>query len=218
MQDIPARRVFIMSSTTLYRLSGISLLIGSLLLIIGDIPDSFTGNGQASAISTTSALIRLIGAMLIALGLPSMYARFAGRAGVLGLIGFTCTFFFFLMAVVSETIVIFTLPLLLAHGLLNGGAPPLGLLITSLADAVLALVGGVLLGIAIMRTHMLPRWAGVALIVGSIPFALGSALDLPITDVGLIIFAAGLAWLAVGMLSQQPTTVEALLPPSEVRA
>ena len=207
-----------MSSTTLYRLSGISLLIGSLLLIIGDIPDIFIGNGQASAISTTSALIRLIGAMLIALGLPSMYAGFAGRAGVLGLIGFTCTFFFFLMAVVSETIVIFTLPLLLAQGLLNGGAPPLGLLIGSLADAVLALVGGVLLGIAIMRTQMLPRWAGAALIVGSIPFALGSALDLPITDAGLIIFAAGLAWLAVGMLSKQSNTVEASLPPSGVRA
>lgn len=207
-----------MSSTTLSRLSGISLLIGGLLLIIGDVPDFFTGNGQASAISTASALIRLIGVMLIALGLPGMYARFAGRAGVLGLIGFTSTFFFFLMAVFSEAIVIFTLPLLFAQGHLNDGMPPLGLLIGSLADAVLALVGGILLGLAVMRTDLLPRWAGMVLIVGSIPFALGTALDLPITDVGLIVFAAGLVWLAVGMLSKQPTTVEAPHPPSGVRA
>jgi hypothetical protein len=147
-----------------------------------------------------------------------MYARFAGRAGVLGLFGFTCTFLFFLMAVVSETIVIFTLPLLFAQGLLNGGAPPLGLLIGSLINAVLALAGGITLGIAIMRTHILPRWAGAVLIIGCIPMALGSALDLPITDPGIIIFAVGLAWLALGMLSKQPTPVEAPLPTSGVRA
>ncbi len=207
-----------MSSTTLYRLSGISLLIGSLLLIIGDIPDFFTGNDQTSVIFTASALIRLIGAMLIALGLPGMYARFAERVGVLGLIGFTGTFFFILMAIASETIVAFIFPVLVAHGLLNGGPPPLGLLIISLADALLALVGGVLLGIAIIRAAISPRWAGVVLIVGSLPFALGSALDLPITDGGLIIFAAGLVWLAVGMWSKQPTRVEAPFPPSGVRA
>jgi hypothetical protein len=207
-----------MSSTTLYRLSGISLLIGSLLLIIGDIPDFFSGNGQASTISTASAVIRLIGTMLIALGLPGIYSRFAGRVGVLGLIGFTCTFFFFLMGVVSETIVIFTLPILLAHGLLNGGAPPLGLLIISLADALLALVGGILLGIALIRAAISPRWAGAVLIVGGFIFALGSALDLPTTNVGLILFAAGLAWLALGMWSKQPITGEAAHSPSGVRA
>jgi hypothetical protein len=207
-----------MSSTTLYRLSGISLLIGSLLLIIGDIPDFFSGNDPASAIAVSSSVIRLIGAMLIALGLPGIYSRFAGRVGVLGLIGFTCTFFFFLMGVVSETIVIFTLPILLAHGLLNGGAPPLGLLIISLAGALLALVGGILLGIAIIRAAISPRWAGVVLIVGGLIFALGSALDLPITNVGLILFAAALAWLALGMWSKQPITGEAAHSPSGVRA
>jgi hypothetical protein len=44
-----------MSSTTLNRLSGISLLIGSLLLIIGDIPDFFSGNDQASTRRRKSA-------------------------------------------------------------------------------------------------------------------------------------------------------------------
>jgi hypothetical protein len=187
-----------MSSRTLSRLSGISLLIGSLLLIIGDIPDFFIGNDQASTIAVSSALIRLIGAMLIALGLPGMYIRFARRAGILGLIGFTGTFFFILMAIASETNVAFTLPILVAHGLLNGGPPPLG--------------------IAIIRAAISPRWAGAVLIVGCIPYALGSALDLPITDPGIIILAAGLTWLAVGMLSKQPTTVEASLPPSGMRA
>jgi hypothetical protein len=207
-----------MSSSTLYRLSGISLLIGSLLLIIGDISSFFSGNDQASTIAVSSALIRLIGAMLIALGLPGMYVRFAKRAGILGLIGFTGTFFFILMAIASETIVIFTLPLLLTQGLLSGGAPPLGLLIISLADALLALVGGTLLGIAIIRAAISPRWAGAVLIVSSLIFALGSALDLPITNAGLILFAAALAWLTLGMWSKQPIIGEVAPSPSGVRA
>jgi len=208
-----------MSSTTLYRLSGISLLVGSLLLIIGDIPSFFNGNDPSSTIFTVSSLIRLMGAMLIALGLPGMYARFAGRAGVLGLIGFTFTFLYILVGIASETIVAFIFPVLIAHGLLNGsGLPPLGLLIISLADALLALLGGILLGIAVIRVAMPSRWAGVALIAGGFVFAISSVLDLPITDVGLIIFAAGLAWLALGMWSKQSTPVEAARAPSEVRA
>jgi hypothetical protein len=206
-----------MSSTTLYRLSGISLLIGSLLLIIGDIPDFFSGNDQASAIAVSSALIRLIGAMLIALGLPGMYAIFAGRAGVLGLIGFTCTFFFILIGMASETILAFVFPFLAAHKLLGGGPPPLGLLIFYSLGDLLALVGGILLGLAIIRAVIPPRWAGVLLIIGSLLYAVGSVLRLPIAEVGLILFAVGLAWLAVGMWSKQSATVEAALPPTGVR-
>jgi hypothetical protein len=126
---------------------------------------------------------------------------------------------YILVGMASETIVAFIFPVLIAHGLLNGsGLPPLGLLIISLAGALLALLGGILLGIAVIRVAMPSRWAGVALIAGGFVFAISSALDLPIADVGLIIFAAGLAWLAVGMWSKQPTPVEAARAPSEVRA
>lgn len=207
-----------MSSRTLYRLSGISLLIGSLLLIIGDIPGFFSGNDQASTIAVSSALIRLIGAMLVVLGLPGMYARFAERVGILGLIGFTCTFFFILIGMASETILAFIFPFLATHGLLGGGRPPLGLLIFFSVGDLLVLIGGILLGIAVLRAAVLPRWAGALLIVGGILYAVGSVLRLPIGDVGLILFAVGLAWLAVGMLSKQSATVEAAHPLTGVRA
>jgi hypothetical protein len=209
-----------MSSTTLYRLSGISLFIGSLLLIIGDIPGFFAGDNQASTIAIVSSLIRLIGAMLIALGLPGMYARVAGRVGMLGLIGFTCTFFFILIGMASETILAFVFPFLAAHGLLGAtsGPPPLGLLIFFFVGDLLALVGGILLGVTVMRAAALPRWAGLLLIVGGLLYAVGSVLRLPIAEVGLILFAAGLAWLAVGMWSKQLATGEVAHPPTGVRA
>lgn len=207
-----------MSSRTLYRLSGISLLIGSLLLIIGDIPGFFIGNDQASTIFTISSLARLIGAMLIASGLPCMYARFAERSGVLGLVGFTCTFFFILVGMATEAILTFIFPFLAAHGLLSGGPPPLGLLIFFSVGDLLGLLGGILLGIAVLRAAVLPRWAGAFLIVGGILFSIGSVLRLPIAEVGLMLFAVGLAWFAVGMLSKPQAAVEAPLPPTGVRA
>jgi hypothetical protein len=215
-QEYPARRVFTMSSRTLDRLSAISLLIGSLLLIIGSIIGFFTGNDRTSTIFTTSSLILLIGAMLVALGLPGMYTRQAGRIGVLGLIGFACTFFFILIGITEASIHAFIFPLLAAHGLLSG-LLPLGALIFDGIGFLLGLIGGILLGVAIMRTAVLPRWAGVFLIVGGF-FDIGFALGLdPLGAVGLLLFAVGLAWLAVGMWSQQPNMVEAALPTSEVR-
>src|SRR5258708_8393842 len=143
-----------MSSRTLYRLSGISLLIGSLLLIIGDIPGFFIGNDQASTIFTISSLARLIGAMLIASGLPCMYARFAERSGVLGLVGFTCTFFFMLVALATEAILTFIFPFLSPHGLLSGGPPPLGLLILFSFGDLLLLIRVILLGISFRLAHV----------------------------------------------------------------
>ncbi|GHO82076.1 hypothetical protein [Dictyobacter formicarum] len=73
-----------MSSTTLYRLSGLSLLIGSVLVILGIVPGFFIGDqNPASTISVVTAIIRLVGAMLAALGLPGVYAASHKKAGVL---------------------------------------------------------------------------------------------------------------------------------------
>lgn len=207
-----------MPSTNLYRLSGISLFIGSLLLILGTILGFFSGNSQASTIATSSALIRLIGAMLIVLGLPGLYARFAGRFGILGLIGFICTFFSFLISMAAEAILSFIFPFLAAHGLLGGGRPPLGLQVFYSLGDLLRLIGGILLGIVVVRAAINTRWAGVLLIVGSLLSAPGSLLRLPIGDAGLIIFAVGLAWLAAGMLAKQLATEEVAPPFGELRA
>ena len=207
-----------MSSRTLYRLSGISLFIGSLLLVIGTILSFFSGNSQVSTIATASALIRLISGMLIVFGLPGIYARFAEQAGIVGLIGFISTFFLFLIGMASEAILAFIFPFLGAHGLLGGGRPPLGLLIFYSLGDLLGLIGGILLGIAVMRSTILPRWAGLLLIVGGLLYAIGSLLRLPIGDAGLIIFAACLAWLSVGIVSKQSAREEVVHPLTGVRA
>lgn len=215
-----------MSSRTLYRLSGISLLIGSLFLIAGNIPFIFLGSDEITPVTSASGiairvfsdLLILIGAMLIVSGFSGIYARFAGRSGIVGLIGFTCTFFFFLIMIASLPIFALVVPSLAARGLLNGVPLPLSLFILEGLGLLLGLVGGILLGIAVLRATVLPRWTGVLLIIGSL-LNLGIFLEFdPLAHVGGLLFAAGLALLVIGMWSKQPTTVEASLAPTEVRA
>ncbi|MDQ6644981.1 MAG: hypothetical protein M3Y76_11080, partial [Chloroflexota bacterium] len=72
-----------MSSTTSYRLSGIALIIGSVLSAIGYFLSVFvTGNDLHSLISSLSliySLITILGSMIVLLGLPGMYVRQARR-------------------------------------------------------------------------------------------------------------------------------------------
>ena len=79
-----------MSSTTSYRLSGIALIIGSVLSAIYYLCQSFlNGNDLATITSPLSmifSLFTIFGSMLALLGLPGMYTRQAKQAGILGLL------------------------------------------------------------------------------------------------------------------------------------
>src|ERR1700681_4288521 len=119
-----------MSSTTLYRLSGISLLIGCVIIVIVTIPGTFIGNDPASAYSVYSSLGRVIGGMLIVLGFPGVYAGQSQRAGVLGLIGFVLTLIYILMlGAFGDTFNALVLPFIATHAssLLKSEPPALSL-------------------------------------------------------------------------------------------
>ena len=88
-----------------YRLSGISLLLGSLLVALGVIPIFFIGDSPTSTMAAPAALLRVLGGMSTVLGLPGMYVRQAERAGFLGLIGFLLTVLYILiLGVAGDTI------------------------------------------------------------------------------------------------------------------
>jgi hypothetical protein len=95
MQECPARRFFTMSSATLYRWSGIVLLVGSLLGVIELILSAILYPGHnltpQQVLSTPFTIVVslfLIWALLLAMGLPGLYLRQATRAGALGFAGF----------------------------------------------------------------------------------------------------------------------------------
>ncbi len=209
-----------MSSRMLYRLSGMSLLIGSLLTALGATSVFFIGDDPTSTIAATAALLRVLGGMLIVVGLPGMYIRQAERVGLLGLFGFLLTLFYILiLGVAGDSINAFVMPFLASHApaLLKGSLPS-GLIAFYIVGGLLGLVGGILLGIATLRANVLSRWASILLIIGAVLSFIGNFLPPIISTVGVVMFLVGLAWLGFGVWLYRQPAIQSELPTNAVRA
>ena len=192
-----------MSSRMLYRLSGLALLLGSLLVVLFTIMQFVVfpeGNPDRSPDRYMSPLwqpillMMVLGLLLIVGGLPGMYARQAERAGWPGLIGFALTGFAMLLFSTFSALYTFVIPLLDTHAQLlltgysdfsaNGGRIP-PLVVFFLGSVLVLNAGAFLLGLATIRAGVLPRAAGVALVVAG-----PAALALPLYS--LFFFVPGL--------------------------
>jgi hypothetical protein len=213
-----------MSSRTLYRLSGGTLIAASLL----DIVNSILSHVLFSGPNTTPqqymslpwllvTLVIVISLPLFAIGLPGMYLRQAGRAGVLGLVGFILVFFDFLLAGAFFTLQVTVFPLLaqVAPKLLEGEFLPGGMFLLLLVFSLLDMIGAIVLGIATIRAHVFPRLAGVLLIMAGIgmgllfvfpPLTLIPAI---IETVSSIAFDAAFLWCGYVLIAGGRGTVEA---------
>ncbi len=160
-----------MSSATLYRASGLALLLGALLGIIGNILNTalFPGNAPHQYLTplwVVVTLVSLIGPLLL---LPGIAARQAPRAGWLGFIGFILTFIggFLLTSFSVVGLLVFPWLAQVAPKLAVGNGPPASFLFLLVAGVLFAL-GGLLLGIAVMRAGILPGLAGLLLLIGAV--------------------------------------------------
>ena len=166
-----------MSSRTLYRLSGGTLIVGSLLLLLNAILGAVLYPGHSNTPQQDMTLpwflltlALLIGSLLSVIGLSGMYLRQATRAGVLGLVGFILLFFGFLLGGTAfSSVQITVLPWLaqVAPKLLEGNLPVSVFLLLIVSD-LLQVIGFILLGIATMRSRVFPRWAGILLLASGI--------------------------------------------------
>jgi hypothetical protein len=191
-----------MSSSTLYRASGLALLLGALLIIIGNIlstvlyPGTSTPSQRSSALFVSVALVVFIGGLLLLLGLPGIVVRQAARAGRLGFVGYVLTFLG---------------SALFTSASVNG--PPAGFFYGLVAYFLFAL-GGILLGIATMRAQVLPRWAGRLLIISAVLCIVYIPLSGPIgAIVGLVftvLFAVAVGRMGYALMSER--AVEAVQP------
>jgi len=172
-----------MSSKTLFRLSGLALLMALPIQIVGSLlhPPSEEVVDVLKSIYGPAHIIIFVSWVFALLGLPGLYARQAHRAGVLGLIGFVLTmlaaaYHFYLLLyeayptplLAKETA---TQALIGPGGPLAHGAGALGPLAFAL---ILAFP---LFGIATVRAGVLPRWAGWLQIV-SVPVFIVSSFIL----------------------------------------
>jgi hypothetical protein len=212
------------SSATLYRLSGLALFVGALLEIITAIAmtllfPSNTPQQGASAPQqylTTSwllvALLSLVSSLLQVGGLPGVCVRQRAEVGRLGLVGFVLTQAGSILFVGINVIDLLVLPFLAAndHRLLT---PPASYTTYLLPAALLVTVGVVLLGLATMRAVVFPRWVGL-LLIASIVINLVSFTPLPTGIGGLVekgaevLYALGLAWLGSVLLAERGASIQ----------
>lgn len=197
-----------MTTESLYRLSGLALVLAFPLAVVGLLlhPAGHTTADQLGPWWVPAHLLYLVGAVLVALGLPGMYARQAERAGAPGLVGFVLTMLAVLSAadqMLFETVAVpvlatwaETAPLVAAGGGMDLG--PLG------PRAGLLGAGALLFGVAVLRSGVLPRPVGWLLVAGVLVRVAGVVV-LPQTrealpyllrpvPVGTFLLFLGLAW------------------------
>lgn len=209
-----------MSPNTLYRTSGAALILGSLLGLTWTIMSALilpiTNPDQyANFPFLLTSLIMLFASMALIAGLVGMYARQATQVGWLGFAGFILIFFGLLIVGVGFGLISATvIPWLTTHApnLIAGELPPV-LNAFIIVAILMVVVGAILLGVATMRAAILPRWAGLLLIVSGVASVIAVA-PLPSTardilaGVGALAFFLGLAWLGYALLRERERKVE----------
>lgn len=175
-----------MSSRTLFRLSGLALLIALPFIIVGFIlhPPSEEVSDVLKATYGPAHLIEFIAWIFVLLGLPGLYARQAHRAGILGLVGFVLTMILGMYHIYLLLYEAFVTPALAqnpATQALIGPDSPLahgaeGAMGVFASVTYTLLLAWPLFGIATVRARVLPRAVGWLQIASVPAFVLGMVL------------------------------------------
>jgi len=189
-------------------LSGLLYALGALLHPVGE---NLTAVNHSNWIP--SHLIYWASVNLLFFGLVGLYARQAKATGWLGLLGFVLAFIGTALVGSILLYVSTVLPLIAseAQGIFEKAAEtPVFLLPVFILGFGL---GWILLGLAIMRADLLPRWSGLLLIIGVALFIASETMPFETTlahllvTIGDILFAFGLMWIGYALWSEKPESV-----------
>lgn len=209
-----------MSSATLYRWSGIILLVGGLVGLVDSLLSAvlYPGHSEtAQQILSAPWLIVtslfLVWALLLAISLPGFYLRQAARTGVLGFIGFALIWLGVLLGGVMFASGQLALFPYLAQSVPSGSAvvpqaPLLVFLLLVIGPLLLLFVGAILLGIATMRARVFPRWAGGLLLVAGIVGLISLPADI-LEPLWNVLFFLALMWFGYALVAQKKESVAA---------
>ncbi len=208
------------TASNLIRWAGLSAVVGGSLFV--GIQPIHPPMDLASVTTGTWTIVHYVGVamcFLNLLGIAGIYARQAEKAGWFGLAGFLLLGLLWVLTAGFQFAEAFILPLLatdapkFVEGFLGlpAGTPSevsLGILpVVWSLDGVLYLLGGVLLGIATFRAGILPRWAGAALVVGTLaPLAL-SLLPHEYVRLAALPMGVAMVWLGYSLWSERRENV-----------
>lgn len=216
MNTTSKKRNAMITTTTLYRLAGISAVAAGLCLIVMgmfhpvNVPASITTPAWVNVHYVAAAM-----GFLGLLGMVGLYARQAEKSGWLGLAGFVVFSLWLGLMLPFTFIEAFILPRLVSAspafvesflGMFTG-APitvDLGILPTLwMISNPMYILGILLFGIATFRAGVLPRWAGALLAFGSVLVPVGAIV--PPEHQSKILLPVGLAfvWLGYALFSER---------------
>ena len=183
------KSIGVVSSATLYRLSSIAGLGSAVILLINA--------AKRSSLIPTSDLTQILApfAEILALGLiVGLFLAFGRRAGLLGTIAFVLNFIALASLEGAEVVInlVFSkLPLTTITDLLAG---PLGFVLV--ASSILFLLGSLAFVVSLVIGKAVPRIPLALYFVGAVPIALRAFAPEWTLDLGLVVLAVAIAWLA----------------------
>jgi hypothetical protein len=165
-----------MGTAQVYRLSGLSLVIGMLLSIVSSIGSgvlfSDTSNPAVATnpLNITLGICGVLGTALALFGLPALYARSAAAGGVLWLLGVLTIaltgmlfgIFLGLMSVIVFPALASEAPSLFAEG------PPPSFIVVFIVGTLLNVVGAVMMAIPMLTRRLYPRWCGYLMLLAAV--------------------------------------------------
>ncbi len=203
----------------LIRWSAIAWLLSALTGIISILltPSDFAENAVLGGWWTPMHAVLTASYMLFVFGLIGIYVIQANKAGSLGSIGFVLTFFGSLILTAQVIVATWILPVIAsqsnapktAYEMLDPSGPLAAFSSVVQITYVPAGIGLILLGIAIMRAGVLPRWAGLLLIIGTLldlTILIGAPGEL-IVKLGDAIFDIGKLWIVYALWSYKDGAV-----------
>lgn len=195
-------------STKFMRWAGLAAIVtGFIYLAVQLIHPSDTFGSVTTARWSVTHILSIVMDMLALIALTGIYAKQAHKTGIFGFIGYFLFSLFFALSLAFHFIEAFVFPVLASEapkfveglqGLVTRqqSAVSLGAIPTVyMIVGISYLLGGVLLGTAIFRAAVLPRWAGGLLAIGALVTMLGAVIPHPIDRIMAVPVGLALIWL-----------------------
>jgi hypothetical protein len=187
------------SNAMLYRLASIAGVGSALILLVNA--------AKRSALIPTSDLTQILApfAEILALGLiVGLFLAFGRRAGLLGTIAFVINFIALASLEGVEVVINLVFSQLPLSTITDLRAGPLGLVLV--ASSLLFLIGSLAFAVSLAVGREVPRIPLALYFIGAVPIALRAFVPELALDLGLVVLAAAIAWLA-GWLWLRASTV-----------
>lgn len=167
-----------MATEKLIRWSAVAWLLSALTGIVVTlfVPSDYASNAVLSSLWTPMHALDAVSFILFLFGLGGIYLRQADRAGRVGSIGYVLTFFGVAILTAQAIVAAWILPTIAlqpnapntAFEMLDPAGP-----LSAFSEVVLiaylpAGIGLIMVGISIWRAGVLPRWAGLLFIIGTV--------------------------------------------------